>query len=158
VRKIEIAQKLTTGEKRFFAACAFVIVAGLLAMLFVFQMNGGTPNSQAPNAVAQTVSTQQSLAGDWTTVSNGVKMTATVKDSTIDVVMQDTNVTVTWWKGSFDATAARGDTIASLKTPDDSIIMVGGSEKMVLFVVGDKTLSFDASMMGVTKHITLTHV
>jgi hypothetical protein len=155
-------KQLSIGERRLILISGSVFVAGLLALLFAFMSQGGTPveppnHLQTTTSAAQAASSTQDLTGQWVAESNGVKLVASVKNDTINVSMKNNDTTINWWDGSFVSSGADGDTIASIKSTDTDDIMVSSSQTK-MFTVGDKTLTFDMSFMGVTKTVTMQHV
>lgn len=153
---------LTTGERRWVLVCVGIVVAGFLALLFAFMSQGDAPVNPPNQPMTSTVVTPasnpvQDLSGEWITESNGVKLIATVKNNTINISMKNNDTTINWWDGSFEATGADGDIIASIKSTDADDIMVSSSQSKT-FTVGNRTLTFDMSFMGVTKTVTMQHV
>lgn len=151
-------KKLTNGEKRFFfLAIPSAIVFTLFGILFLAQ-NGNTANtSTSPGHAAVGAPTKQDLTGDWTADNgNNTKIVATVKDNTIKILLKSTDVEMTYWNGTFVNNATAGDQIASIKVDEMEMVMSQADSKT--FVIGNKVLTFDMSALGVTKHVTMTHV
>jgi hypothetical protein len=138
-----------------------IVIATLLAMLFMTSGNRDAGNVEAPGMTPRTttaaVAVQQSLDGQWVAENNGIKMTATVVHDTITVELVNNDTTINFWDGSFESFAQVGDVIGSVRTTAGDTIMVS-SDQEKNFIVGDGTISFDLAFMGVTKHIKATHV
>lgn len=151
-------KNLNMGERRFFMVCSALIIAGVLALLFMFMIGGSGPQVLAPAAPhTQIQTTSQDLNGQWNAESNGVKLVATVTNDTISVKMVNGDTTINWWDGSFVSTAVDGDAVASIKKQDADIMVMSSSDNQT-FLVGDGTLTFDMTFLGVTKTVKMTHV
>lgn len=137
-----------------------IIVATCLTLLFMTAANRDAGMIEAPAAGPMTTSVamaeEKSLDGQWVSENNGTKMTATVSHNTIKVELVNNDTTVNFWDGSFESFAQVGDVIGSVRTNTEGTIMVS-SDQEKNFIVGEETLSFDLSFMGVTKHVKATH-
>jgi hypothetical protein len=136
-----------------------VIVATVLTMLYMFSIGpngvssftnlGGAQPSAVPAASAFQVD------GVYKNDENGVVTQATIEHDTIVITMKREGVTMTYWRGSFDSNAKVGATIASLKDDSQAVLVVDDVKQIA---VGDGTLSYTMTMMGVSKEMNLTHV
>jgi hypothetical protein len=151
-------KKLTVGEKRFFfLLIPIAILITLFAGVFLFQNPDSAGSSTTSGHAAVGAPAKQDLTGDWTADNgNNTKIVATVKDNTIKILLKSTDVEMTYWSGTFVNSAIAGDQIASIKSQALEMIMSQAESKT--FAIGDKSLSFDMSAFGVTKHVTMTHI
>jgi hypothetical protein len=136
-----------------------VIVATVLAMLYVFSIgpNGTSSFTNAtgaqPSAVPVAATVQ--VDGVYKNDANGVVTQATIEHDTIVITLEREGITMTYWRGSFDSHAKVGATIASLKDDSEALLVVDDVKQIT---VGDGTLSYKMTMMGVVKEMNLTHV
>lgn len=154
-------KKMTTGEKWLVFWCGIAAFSCLVIIGAASSANSEFAMINAPipptTQSASPVSTVINLAGQWTAdMNNGAMMIATVKNETITVVLHDHDATMTYWYGTFDSSAKSGDDVASLK--NDSTQAILSSDSMKTFTIGDDTISFDMTVMGVTKRVTLSRV
>lgn len=152
---------LSKNEKRFFfIGVPLLIVITLLAILFlVVRDNSDTAApaghvAGAPAVVAQT----QDMNGSWESpADNGVKIVATIENTTIKISMKSADITMVYWTGTFPAKVTVGDTVASVKN-DDEMQMTMDTVKTKNFIIGDNSLTFDMGMMNVTKTVHMSRV
>ena len=137
-----------------------VLIALTLSLVAVTNANRDAglieePGFHQPTTTVATVE-QKSLDGQWVTDSNGVKLTATVARNMIKIELRNNDTTINFWDGTFVSFGKVGDVIASIKSQTDDIMVSSAESKT--FTIGDGTMTFDLSFMGVTKTVTATHV
>lgn len=150
---------LTRGEKWFFFGGVPAVATGVfLALFFLASTSGSVARIESgPSPTASASPAVQNLAGDWVADNNGIRMVATVKANTIKIVLKSNDTSVDFWDGTFESQASSGATITSVKqVKDEEIVISSGNTKT--FEIGDGTMVFDMSFLGVTKTITATHV
>jgi len=136
------------------------LVAGVLAMLYIFSL-GPDGKSSFENAGAAQPHTAvvpaeaATLDGAYDGESNGVTIRASVEGKSIVVTMTNEGTTITYWRGSFDNLAKPGTTVASVA--DNTVALLSQSDTKT-FTVGDKTITYTMTMMGVSRNIELHHV
>jgi hypothetical protein len=136
------------------------IVAAVLAMLYVFSLGpdghssfenaGAAQPHQAAVPVEATT-----LDGAYVGESNGVDIRASIEGKTIVVTMTNEGTTITYWRGSFDNLAPVGTNVGSVA--DNTVALLSQSNTKE-FTVGDRTISYTMTMMGVSRQIELHHV
>lgn len=139
-------------------------VAGL-AFVAVIVMNSvvpeGSPSVQAPGpqqqiAVPVAEPPLHDLNGTWTgDVDNGTTMTGTVNGDSIQIVFEKDNCKMIYWNGTFQPAATIGDVVLSSKVDIPKAVLSTADSKR--FVVGNETMSFEISALGVTKTVELSH-
>jgi|1185.fasta_scaffold08945_4 hypothetical protein len=135
-----------------------VIVATVLGMLYVFSIgpNGVSSFTDAAGAQPSPVPVAAfQVDGVYKNDANGVVTQATIEHDTIVITMEREGTTMTYWRGSFDSNAKVGATIASLKDDSQALLVVDDVKQIT---VGDGTLSYRMTMLGVSKEMNLTHV
>jgi len=137
-----------------------VIVAGVLAMLYVFSLgpdgHSSFENAGAPQPKASVVPVEApTLDGAYEGDSNGVTIRASVEGKSIVITMTNEGTTITYWRGSFDNLAKPGANVASVKDNTQALLVQSDTK---VFMVGHGTLSYTMTMMGVSRQIDLTHV
>jgi len=137
-----------------------VIVAGVLAMLYVFSLGPDGHSSFERAGAAQPTPTvvpveASTLDGAYEGESYGVQIRASVEGKSIVITMTNENTTITYWRGSFDNLAKPGTNIASVKDNTQALLVESDTKE---FTVGNGTLSYTMTMMGVSRQIDLTHV
>ena len=96
------------------------------------------------------------LNGTWTAdMGDGNSMVATVVNDTIQIVMKNNEMTMIYWNGTFRPSGAIGDVILSTKIEITKAVMSRANDKR--FVVGNETMTFELTAMGVTKTMELVH-
>lgn len=132
-----------------------VTVLGIFAVAW-FTLSPVSGNFSPDPLSSTTVATSvPSLNGDWSETTNGIVLIATVKNNTIIVQLKSDDTMVTYWKGTFISDAKSGQQVASVKDTTTAIFNASDSK---IFTIGDGTISFEMSAMGVTKTMVLSHV
>ena len=99
--------------------------------------------------------------GHWTddndpNQGDSSKISAVIKDGDIRINLESTDSSALFWKGTFPK-ASQGPTKfvsqADVKALSESLL--GSSDKKKTFTYEDGVLTFDLSMMGVTRHVHL---
>lgn len=137
------------------AVVLIVCILVSLSILMSANRDASLIENHSPTTTVATVE-QKSLDGQWVTDSNGVKLTATVAHNTIKIELRNNDTTINFWDGTFESFGKVGDVIASVKSQTDDIMVSSAESKT--FTIGDRTMTFDLSFMGVTKTVTATHV
>jgi hypothetical protein len=119
--------------------------------------NGGSaPIAGAAQYNAPTVAVEVPLVqldGKWIAKENNSSFVAEVKNNSITItIVGSEDTTMDYWAGSFKATEASGQSINSVV---DEAKFVLSQDKNKSFTVGEDTLSFKFSAMGVSKTIVL---
>jgi len=96
------------------------------------------------------------LDGEWTAEENGSRIVATVQNGLITMVMQNEGSQMTYWHGTFKTAESPGATILSTLVEINEIVMSSATEKN--FVVGENSLSFELTAMGMTTTVVLNRV
>lgn len=150
--------KFTTSEKWFFfGAIPSAIVAIIVGVLFFVTVKDNDPTVpviEAPSAGVELPISN--LTGTWTVEKNGTTFSAEVTNDKITITMSTDNMNMVYWYGSFDAGVSEGQTVVSEKLDRSRMVMSGAASK--IFVIGDNTMSFEATAMGVSKTVVLTRV
>jgi len=133
-----------------------IALLGLLFATWVILSPVAAPNTHVESTTSvMHASILSNLDGEWTTASNGVVIDATVQNNTITIQLKYNDTTVTYWKGTFISDAHPGQQIASIKDTTQAIFNASASK---IFTIGDGTISYDMSAMGVTKTAVLSRV
>lgn len=139
-----------------------VIVAVILIALGVYAgvsvWSTAAPSSaevsvvDAPKADFQLPLAQ--LEGTWRVEHNGTRFVAYVVGETIqiDMIAPD-GTSMTYWNGTFKASESAGQSIISNAVDSGKIVLSQSISKN--FMIGEDTLSFDFSAMGMTKTMVM---
>lgn len=121
-----------------------------IALLLTFVVNSSSPAEGKP----------VSLVGTWTGETDTAKMIATVTDSTIEIMWKTEDTTALYWKGSFNAPANFSGENTVITSDGDLAAMensiLASRHKTKTFTYDDGELSFELTVMGVTKTIKLS--
>jgi hypothetical protein len=136
------------------------LVAGVLAMLYMFSLSPDGHSSFEHAGAAQPRSSvvpveATTLDGAYESVSNGVSIRASIEGKNLVITMTNDGTTITYWRGSFDNLAKPGTNVASVA--DNTVALLSESDTKE-FTVGDNTISYTMTMMGVSRQIELHHV
>lgn len=136
------------------------LVAGILTMLYMFSLgpdgHSSFENAGASQPRASVVPVEAAtLDGAYDGESNGVSIRASVEGKNLVITMTNEGTTITYWRGSFDNLAKPGTNIASVA--DNTVALLSESDTKT-FTVGDGTISYTMTMMGVSRQIELHHV
>lgn len=156
--------RLTRGEKWFFFGIVpGVIVSAVVALfLVVIPSDSQDPTVAwdpsvvvtAPSAgVELPLPEKPDLNGTWTAEDNGTIFTAEIINNSVTITMSKADTSMVYWYGWFDPTAVDGETVASNRLDYDKVVMSGAESKN--FVVGDNTISFEITAMGMTKNVVM---
>jgi hypothetical protein len=140
-------------------------IAGIAAIVFALMAAAvpeGSPTVQTPGpphysatAVPVVDPPLHDLNGTWTgDMENGTTMIGTVNGDAIQIVMKKDDASMIYWNGSFRPAATIGDVILSTRVEIPKVVVSPAADKR--FVVGDDTMSFEITAMGVTKTVELT--
>lgn len=141
-------------------------IAGLVIVavsLMSMAIPEGAPSVEAPGpshfsatAVPVAEPPLHDLNGTWTgDIENGTTMVGTVNGDSIQIVMKKADVSMIYWNGTFKPAAAIGDVVLSTKVEIPKAVLSTADSKR--FVVGNETMMFEITAMGVTKTVELSH-
>lgn len=126
-----------------------LIVIGAIALLTPPKSAGSPPTGSVVVAEESTVD----LVGTWKTEG----MTATVTDSTIEILWSTEDISGLYWKGTFTATVKDGARIFSAGDVDvmsDALFASQDADKE--FTFKDGKISFKRTMMNVVQTVHMT--
>lgn len=133
-------------------AFSLLVIAVTVGILFLVKPSTSTPAAPSGIVKVDEVSTVD-LTGTWK--SDG--MTATVTDSTIEIMWSTDDLSGLYWKGTFTATVQDGAKIFSAGDADamsDALMASQDAEKEFTYQNGE--LSFKLTMMKVVQIIRMT--
>jgi hypothetical protein len=151
-----------------YAAVLLVLVSALVAVAAVVfsshQAEDPPSNKQLVQAAAEVAPSLPNtglvlpvvdLNGSWKmTTDNGGTFVATVTSETIKILMvSPKDVSMVYWYGTFKSNGSAGDEITSEIIQVDKAVLSMAKNKR--FIVGDDTLTFSFTAMGVTKSVEL---
>lgn len=151
---------------RMYAVALLVLIATLgavAAVVFSSRQASDPPSTKQLAQVAADTNVSNTglvlpvldLNGSWTmTTDQGGTFVATVTSETIKIVMvSPKDVSMVYWYGTFKSNGSAGDEITSDIIQVDRAVLSAAKSKR--FVVGDDTLTFSFTAMGVTKSVEL---
>lgn len=151
---------MSTREKWFFfGAIPTAVGVIILGILFFVSVGSSSPTVASPNAVGENpppgieLPVAVDLNGNWMVNDEGRVFTAEITSETITITLSKGNTSVLYWYGSFDPTIPVGQIVVSDKLESDKMIVSRADSKD--FLVGDNRLSFEFTVMGVTKKLEL---
>lgn len=133
---------------------AYLVTAIVLVTVVVIAIlaPAGSPKPSAGSPPVS-ISQQVDLTGSWTSDN----MSATVTDSTIEILWTGKDFTGLYWKGTFTATVDDGARIFSagdVNIMSESMFASQDTEKE--FTYKDNSISFKRTLAGVTQIVRLT--
>lgn len=156
--------RMTRGEKWFlFGIVPGVVISAVMALFLVVIPSGSQDPTVArdssvvvttPNVGVELPLPQNTdLNGTWLAEDSGTIFTAEIANNSVTITMSKADTSMVYWYGWFDPTAVNGDTVVSNKLDYDKVVLSGSESKN--FEIGDNTMSFEITAMGVTKRVKL---
>lgn len=151
---------MTKREKLFFfGAIPTSIVVIVLGVLLLVSMGGSSPTVASTGGVVENpppgveLPVAVDLNGKWIANDDDRVFTAEITSETITINISKGNTSMFYWYGSFDPTTPVGQIAVSHKLESDQRVLSGADSKD--FLVGDNRISFEFTIMSVTKKLDL---
>lgn len=130
-------------------------------MMLVFTACGQNNEQSAPTTETSTSQVAPYLQGTWAMAdgTDEFNMVAGVHAGTIEITWVSDGTKALYWRGTFDVPAnVENGTKISSKADKKALAssILGSQDDVKVFTYEDDTLSYDFTVMGTTKTITLT--
>lgn len=154
---------MTISRNALLVAAAILTIVGVVFIAIAIMaavVPEGSPTVQAPGPQQEAVPVVEpplhDLNGTWTgDIGNGSTMVGTVNGDSIQILLKKEDVSMIYWNGTFQPSGAIGDVVLSTKVEIPKAVLSTADSKR--FVVGNETMSFEITAMGVTKTVELSH-